>query len=661
MYITTLTLLAALAVPVQLAAQNNGKQDPPHQPHHYQLVDLTSTFGGPQSYFVPGSGLDFAGASVLNKRGTATGIANTSTSDPFPNFCFDGFFANSSDCYVSHAFQEGSGGVVTDLGALPGGGSSAPMWITPNGLIAGLSENGQTDPLYAGLPQLRAVLWQQGNIVDLGTLDGGYQSIANAMNSSGSVVGVSTNTTLDTNSMEAGIFMLYGGNDGIAPPYQYQTRAFLWDKEKGMQDLGTLPGGTDAQAMLINERGQVVGESYTASTQSGACYPLASNAFLWEKEKGMTDLGGFGGTCTAVAALNNRGQVVGESFRKGDKAAPGFLWENGTLYELRGSLGGDFTGAFAINEQGNVAGFAYLSGNSTFHATLWKNRNQFKDLGVVGGDPCSYAAAINAKMQVVGASIADCDDEFRAFLWEDGSIFDLNSLIPPASALYLQFTFAINDRGEIAGQGVDSSGNEHAFLLIPCDENHPGIDGCDYSLVDAAEAARVSTARSPKQKLPAGIKLRGVRGLFLGPLQRTPTATPHDVGRQAVSTPLGDDRGPVEKPGIAREVSDESGRSAQHKANAETSSCSTSERGASNGEVPARGYLVHGSCSVNENENTLTGYCQGPLLFSHTCSARRDASQCPSGQKAKEPEYVDCGNFGPFREDIKRPCQFTFE
>jgi probable HAF family extracellular repeat protein len=478
-YIEAVILLSVLSIPVGLIAQND--QQPLHQPHHYQVVDLGSTFGGPQSYFVPGSGLEFVGSSVLNQRGAVAGFADTATSDPFPKFCF-------SDCFVSHAFEAGRGGVLKDLGALPGGGSSAPMWISANGLIAGISENGKTDPLYKGLPEMRAVLWQKGNIGDLGTLEHGHQSEANAVNSSGQVVGTALNTIADANSMAVANYWYFD----VA--YGYQSRAFLWDEEKGMQDLGTLPGGTDAQAIFINERGQVVGDSYTGSTQKGACFPLASRTFLWEKKKRMIDLGSFGGSCTAAAALNNHGQVTGESLRKGDNAGPAFLWENGQLHELGGSLGGAFTGGQAINEQGKVAGFGYLQGNKTFHATLWQNLKAITDLGVIGNDPCSYAAAINVKMQVVGGSSPTCDfgDKSRAFLWERGSIFDLNSLIPPGSALYLQLTYAINDRSEIAGTGVDSTGNEHAFLLVPCDENHPGIEGCDYSLVDADTAARVS-------------------------------------------------------------------------------------------------------------------------------------------------------------------------
>ena len=83
------------------------------------------------------------------------------------------------------------------------------------------------------------------------------------------------------------------------------------------------------------------------------------------------------------------------------------------------------------------------------------------------------------------------------FVGEDGSLFDLNSLVPPASALYLQLTYAINDSGEIAGTGVDASGNEHAFLLMPCDDNHPSIEGCDYSLVDTIATTRESTVFVP--------------------------------------------------------------------------------------------------------------------------------------------------------------------
>ena len=79
--------------------------------------------------------------------------------DPFPDFCW------AEDCFVTHAFQW-KNGATQDLGVLPGGASSDANWITDNELIAGDSQNGETDPLIPGFPQIRAVLWKHGEMID---------------------------------------------------------------------------------------------------------------------------------------------------------------------------------------------------------------------------------------------------------------------------------------------------------------------------------------------------------------------------------------------------------------------------------------------------------------------------------------------------------------
>jgi len=53
----------------------------------------------------------------------------------------------------------------------------------------------------------------------------------------------------------------------------------------------------------------------------------------------------------------------------------------------------------------------------------------------------------------------------------------------------------INDRGEIAGKGLLPNGDTHAILLIPCDENHPGVEGCDYEPVQATTETPVQSAQ----------------------------------------------------------------------------------------------------------------------------------------------------------------------
>jgi len=134
-----------------------------------------------------------------------------------------------------------------------------------------------------------------------------------------------------------------------------------------------------------------------------------------------------------------------------------------------------------------------------------------RDLGTIAGTDNSNGAAINSRSQVVGASFTSDFSVVDAFLWENGSLADLNSLVSPPSDLHLNVASDINDRGEIAGFGFLLDGEERAFLLIPCDENHPNIAGCDYDLVEESSTATLTnsklftqTSASTNPKLPAG-------------------------------------------------------------------------------------------------------------------------------------------------------------
>ena len=497
--VIALCLFAVFAIPL-LAAQE--RQDRHQKHHHYKLIDI-GTFGGPQSFFDDlhltdnyGFNTVFYGFSqVMNRKGVLVGFADTPTPDPYsgnPLFCY------VPDCFVDHAF-EWQNGVKTDLGVLPGGASSAAFWINSNGMIAGDSENGETDPVIPGLPELRAVIWNQGwksgKIQDLGTL-GGSSSFSQAVNDRGQVTGLALNGIPDPFSFY--YQYLYCLPFQICPPNATETRAFVWDEEDGMQDIGTL-GGPDAFPSLINQHGQIAGFSYTDSTPQPTTGFPTLRPFLWEKGKGMKDLGGLGGTTTAsVNGLNERGEVVGGALLAGDAINHPFLWDGEKLIDLVAPpFGGSADGeAFWINEAGEVVGTAPIpvpcSGSSppseVSHAFLWRH-GVMTDLGALAGSPLSQANFINSKTQIVGDSMP-CDfSAVTAFLWENGSLVDLNTLVPPNNPFNLITSSFIDDHGQIAAFGVLVNGDAHAVLLIPCDENHPDIEGCDYGLVDASTSA----------------------------------------------------------------------------------------------------------------------------------------------------------------------------
>jgi probable HAF family extracellular repeat protein len=481
----TLVLIAALAIPLQLAAQDN-KGD--HKHHHYQLIDL-GMLGGPQSFSF------FGDAKPMNNRGTAVGQADTSVPDPnYPNF--NPYLGSGSpDPFIEHAFKW-QNGVLSDLGALPGVNSSTVGWINSRGTAAGQSTSSTIDPI-TGWPEEIAVLWKDGQVINLGTL-GGNESQADAINDSGQIAGIAANAVPDSFPSPLGL-----------PGFGTQQRAFLWETGV-MRDLGTL-GGPDADALLLNDAGQVAGISYTSSTPNASGVPTI-DPFLWKNGK-MLDLGSFGGTVGVPAWLNNRSQVVGFSNLPGDATAHPFLWSQAEGLKDLGSFGGDFGLGFWVNESGEAVGAA-TNPNGAVLAFLWKD-GAMTNLGTLAGDPCSSSEGINSSGQIVGSSSAQCTfdhTDTRAFLWENGGpMIDLNIFVPPGSGLTLFEAGYVNDRGEILALALLPNGDERTVLLVPCGSDHADAEGCNendeatFASSQPAAAARTNPNASRGTLTPQAV------------------------------------------------------------------------------------------------------------------------------------------------------------
>lgn len=397
-------------------------------------------------------------ATSLTRQG-AIGGAQTAALDPFNPNCFADYIWGFG-CSVLHAFQW-KDGILTDLGSLPGNDGNNSSWATAindNGLIAGLSEDGSIDP-DTGYPVNHPVVWDRGRLIDLGTF-GGAQSAAAAVNDRGQVVGWALNTTEDPFSTAFEMV----GYAGIWP-VTTQVHAFVW--ENGVKrDLGTL-GGPDALAYAINQRGQIAGQSYTSYTPNAGTGMPTMDPFLWEKGK-LTDLGTLGGTIGNAIWLNNRGQVTGSSNVAGDQVSHGFLWEGGVMKDLPPFTGGSYSYGLWINEAGDVVGGAAIAGDEQVHASLWRHEKTI-DLGTVGQDPCSEAWGINEGRQIVGVSFR-CWNLLagHAFLWENGGpMVDLNALVENPSDLHLWMASYISDGGEIVADGVLPNGDIHTAVLVP--------------------------------------------------------------------------------------------------------------------------------------------------------------------------------------------------
>jgi probable HAF family extracellular repeat protein len=345
---------------------------------------------------------------------------------------------------------------IMDIGRPGLGGPNSQAYGINAGQIVGQAETSTEDPNnenfcgYGTGLDCVPFLWQDGAMTALPLLGGNNGGVFGNPNNRGQVAGVAENSTRDSQ---------------CPAPQVLDYVPVIWGPRPGqIRKLDLLPGDSVGIPTDINDNGQAVGTS--GSCANTPVFPLivGPHAVLWEADGSARDLGNLGGTPANVAlSINNRGQVVGGS-----------------------SLAADSTASYLTD------------------AFLWTKETGMQDLGTLPGDVASTGLEINECGALVGPSF-DAAGNLRAFIWQNGTMTDLNTLIPADSPLYLLFAGGINSSGEIAGFGVTISGDVHGFLLTPS-----GGAADDSSSPDQQSALKaIAQSDSVRQQVFARLGFRG--------------------------------------------------------------------------------------------------------------------------------------------------------
>ena len=317
-------------------------------------------------------------------------------------------------------------------------------------------------------------------IQKIGLLPGGTFSIANDINNLGEVAG-SADAPFEFNGQ------------------QFKEQAVFFSSSTGLQSINT-PSPTENSFGLglgINDLSQVVGYIVQVGNQLGP--------YIWSAMTGVKILD-FRGDCTAGAInqteeivgsqqplnypevacvwdgpqqtfrflepwtgpdlseatdVNDNGVIVGWKEPAGGVAAAFIVYPGGAPQPI-GPFEDPVSYAYGIGNAGHVVGATENNGVS--RAFVWTQATGTAYLDTPDGTSSS-ANGVNSTGSIVGTMTLP-DGTARAFLYENGIMTDLNTILPVGKHWQLQNAVAINDHGQIAGNGL-YHGVKMGFVLGP--------------------------------------------------------------------------------------------------------------------------------------------------------------------------------------------------
>jgi len=207
-----------------------------------------------------------------------------------------------------------------------------------------------------------------------------------------------------------------------------------------------------SNATGINDAGMVAGNAqpFVGEAQRG---------FLYDSG-GIHLIGTFGGDWSYAAAINASGAVTGAATllptqTPTDSDRHAYIYQGGTMHDL-GTLGGLRSEAYDINDAGLAVGWSETNvdpDNAALSRPFVYRDGRLVDLGSLGGY-WGYARALNDAGVIVGSSdiITDVGWGYHAFIYLDGHMVDLNTLVTGTNGWEMIDATDINDAGQILGR-----------------------------------------------------------------------------------------------------------------------------------------------------------------------------------------------------------------